>query len=64
MAPESPLPALTPRTEAAKPDRQLYREGKGRQQRRDQKREAADEGMHPLRNEQGQMTGKLIDTTA
>jgi hypothetical protein len=60
LRPLAPLPAVHAKPEAARlnPDGQNKREGKGRQSRKLFNDEA-----HPVTNEQGQLTGKLIDTT-
>jgi hypothetical protein len=55
-----PTSAVHAKPEAVrvKPDDQNKRDGKGRQPR-----QPADDQAHPVTNDQGQLTGKVIDTT-
>lgn len=55
-----PTPAVHAKPEAVrvKPDDQKKQDGKGRQLR-----QPADDQAHPVPNDQGQITGKVIDTT-
>jgi hypothetical protein len=60
LRPLIPTPAVHAKPEAVrvKPDGQNKREGKG-----GQSRQSPDDHAHPVPNDQGQLTGKLIDTT-
>jgi hypothetical protein len=60
LRPLIPTPAVHAKPEAVrvKPDDQKKREGKGRQAR-----QSSEDQAHPVPNDQGQPTGKVIDTT-
>ena len=60
LRPLIPTQAVHAKPEAVrvKPDDQKKREGKG-----GQSRHSPEDQAHPVPNDQGQLTGKLIDTT-
>lgn len=66
MAFESLLPLLPVSVVHAKPDAgRVTPDGQGKREKQNQRqREQSDEPAHPVLNAQGQITGKLIDTTA